>query len=239
MLTNDTHALLELKSVSKSFTLHLQNSAHLPAVAPLNLSVKKGECVVLQGPSGAGKSSVLKMIYGSYRCKHGAIFVDDGRQILNIATALPREILQLRRDVIGYVSQFLRVIPRVSTLEIITTASENQGVANNEALEKAKNLLRRLNIAERLWILPPATFSGGEQQRINIARGFIGNHTILLLDEPTASLDKENRAIVAELIAEKKKAGVAVLGIFHDEDARTRVADRIITLEPAYDGLAA
>lgn len=239
---------LELDGVAKTFVMHLQGGKQLPIVANVSLNVKAGECVVLGGPSGAGKSSILKMIFGNYRTDSGRILVHEtsgsdrsvrdagGKPVpifphpapVDVASAEPRRIIRLRQSTIGYVSQFLRVIPRVSALDIVATSAREQGMAEDAATARAKDLLARLNVPERLWSLPPATFSGGEQQRVNIARGFIGAHAVLLLDEPTASLDAANRAAVVELIAEKKAAGVAMLGIFHDEDVRERVADRIV-----------
>jgi len=219
---------LELEGVAKSFVMHLQGGTPLPVVANVSLQVAAGECVVLGGPSGAGKSSILKMIYGNYRTDQGHIRVLDGDAIVDVADAAPRRLIRLRRTTIGYVSQFLRAIPRVSALDLVATAARDQGLDTATATTRARELLSRLNVPERLWSLPPATFSGGEQQRVNIARGFIADHTILLLDEPTASLDAANRAAVVDLIADKKRRGVAMLGIFHDEDVRTRVADRIV-----------
>lgn len=218
-----------LADVGKSFKMHLQGGAELPVVANVGFSVAAGECVVLGGPSGAGKSSILKMIYGNYACERGQILVTiDGEAIVNIADAEPRRMLALRRDTIGYVSQFLKVIPRVAAVDVVAEPLIAQGAAPEQAREKARTLLRRLNVPERLWQLPPATFSGGEQQRVNIARGFIAHYPILLLDEPTASLDAANRAVVVELVEEKKAEGVAMLGILHDQDVREKIADRII-----------
>jgi alpha-D-ribose 1-methylphosphonate 5-triphosphate synthase subunit PhnL len=200
----------------------------ISVVDNVSFGVKPGECVVLGGPSGAGKSSILKMIYGNYRCDHGRILVRDGDEQVDVAMAEPRRILALRGSVMGYVSQFLRVIPRVSSLDIVAGAATDSGVPQAEAWARAERLLTLLNVPERLWSLPPATFSGGEQQRVNIARGLAADRPILLLDEPTASLDAANRAVVVRLIEEKKRAGAAVIGIFHDEDVRELVADRIV-----------
>jgi len=219
---------LYLNGVSKSFTMHLQGGTVIPVVDKVEFSVNAGECVVLGGPSGAGKSSILKMIYGNYRCEAGQILVTIGDDIINIAASEPREILRLREDTIGYVSQFLRTIPRVSAEEVVAEPLVAQGAGEAEAVEKARGLLTRLNVPERLWTLPPATFSGGEQQRVNIARGFIAHYPILLLDEPTASLDAANRAVVVRLVQEKKEQGVAMVGILHDQDVREEIADRII-----------
>lgn len=219
---------LYLNSVAKSFTMHLQGGTVIPVVANVDFSVDAGECVVLGGPSGAGKSSILKMIYGNYRCDHGQILVTADDQIINVADAEPRQILKFREDTIGYVSQFLRTIPRVSAEEVVAEPLIAQGAGEAEGLDAARTLLSRLNVPERLWQLPPATFSGGEQQRVNIARGFIAHYPVLLLDEPTASLDAANRTVVVRLVEEKKAKGVAMVGILHDEDVRTEIADRII-----------
>jgi len=223
-----TQNLVTLEGVSKAFTLHLRDGMKISVVDNVSFAVKPGECVVLGGPSGAGKSSILKMIYGNYRCDHGRILVRDGDEQVDVANAEPRRILALRGSVMGYVSQFLRVIPRVSSLDIVAGAATDSGVPQAEAWARAERLLTLLNVPERLWSLPPATFSGGEQQRVNIARGLAADRPILLLDEPTASLDAANRAVVVRLIEEKKRAGAAIIGIFHDDDVRELVADRIV-----------
>ena len=219
---------LRVQSLAKTFTMHLRDGVVLPVVDNVNFEVAAGECVVLGGHSGAGKSSILKMVYGNYGVDAGHIWLThDGEQI-DLATADPRLVLTLRRDTIAYVSQFLRTVPRVSALDVVAEPLVIRGADKAEAQDRARTLLAQLNLPERLWSLPPATFSGGEQQRVNIARGFITDHKVLLLDEPTASLDATNRAVVVAMIAEKKAAGTALLGIFHDEDVRTQVADRIV-----------
>jgi len=219
---------LSVQNLSKTFTMHLRDGVVLPVVDNVNFDVQSGECVVLGGPSGAGKSSILKMVYGNYGVDAGSILIQHHGQLIDLATADPRTVLTLRRDSIGYVSQFLRTVPRVSALDVVAEPLVIRGVDKAEAQGRARALLARLNLPERLWSLPPATFSGGEQQRVNIARGFITDHPVLLLDEPTASLDATNRAVVVAMISEKKTAGVALLGIFHDEDVREQVADRIV-----------
>ncbi len=219
---------LSVRNLSKTFTMHLRDGVVLPVVDYVHFEVQPGECAVLGGPSGAGKSSILKMVYGNYGVDAGSIVIQHHGQPVDLATADPRTILTLRRDSIGYVSQFLRTVPRVSALDVVAEPLVIRGVDRIEAQGRARNLLARLNLPERLWSLPPATFSGGEQQRVNIARGFITDHPVLLLDEPTASLDATNRAVVVAMISEKKAAGVALLGIFHDEDVRAKVADRIV-----------
>lgn len=219
---------LTFSGVSKSFTMHLQGGIVLPVVQNVGFEVHPGECAVLSGPSGVGKSSLLKMAYGNYAVEAGAIRVRHLGEMVDIATASPRTVLDVRRESLGYVTQFLRVVPRVSALDVIAEPLVARGTDPETARKRAGELLARLNLPERLWALPPATFSGGEQQRVNIARGFITDHPVLLLDEPTASLDARNRQVVIEMIAEKKAEGVALLGIFHDEDVRDRVADRLI-----------
>jgi alpha-D-ribose 1-methylphosphonate 5-triphosphate synthase subunit PhnL len=221
-------AMIDISNAEKTFTMHLQGGVQLPVVRGVSFQVSAGECVVLSGPSGAGKSSILKMLFGNYRCDAGRIGVrHDGSQ-LDLARAEPRDILSVRRTTIGYVSQFLRAIPRVATADVVAEPLIVNGMARPEARERAGQLLRRLNIPERLWALPPSTFSGGEQQRVNIARGFISDLPILLLDEPTASLDAANRAVVVELIGQKKRAGVAMVAIVHDDEIRHLIADRVI-----------
>jgi alpha-D-ribose 1-methylphosphonate 5-triphosphate synthase subunit PhnL len=221
-------AMIEITNAEKAFTMHLQGGVKLPVVRGVNFTVDAGECVVLSGPSGAGKSSILKMIFGNYRCDSGRIGIRHDGGLLDIAKAEPRDVLRVRRDTIGYVSQFLRAVPRVPTVDVVAEPLVATGTPREKARGLAGNLLRCLNIPERLWTLPPSTFSGGEQQRVNIARGFISDHPILLLDEPTASLDTRNREVVVSLIDEKKRAGVAMVAIVHDDEIRRLIADRVV-----------
>ena len=228
-LVRDTQdLLLRVENLAKSFTLHLRGGLTLPVVSGVTFDVVAGECVALGGPSGAGKSSILKMVYGNYRIDAGSVRIADGEAFAEVAGAEPRQMLALRRTRVGYVSQFLRVIPRVSTLDVVAAPLRAEGVDEETAKARAGALLARLNLPERLWSLPPATFSGGEQQRVNVARGFIGSQPLLLLDEPTASLDAANRQVVIDLIREKKAAGAGLLGIFHDAETREAVADRVV-----------
>ena len=220
---------LELSAVAKTFTMHVQGGLLLPVLRDVSFSVEAGQCVVLSGPSGAGKSSILKLIYGNYRCDTGHIRVRHDGGETDIATALPRQILKTRERALGYVTQFLRAVPRVSALNIVAEALAAKSVRREDAAARAGELLRRFNIPERLWSLPPATFSGGEQQRINLARGLLPAHPILLLDEPTASLDAKNRAAVIDIVRERKQLGTAVVAIVHDDAVRDAIAD--VTLD--------
>jgi alpha-D-ribose 1-methylphosphonate 5-triphosphate synthase subunit PhnL len=214
--------MIRIENLSKSFTLHNQGGAVIPVMAGAALTVAPGECVALTGASGAGKSTLMRMIYGNYLAASGRILIGD----VDVARAEPREILTLRRETLGYVSQFLRVVPRVPTVDVVAEPLMSVGVDAETARERARGLLARLRIPETLWSLSPTTFSGGEQQRVNIARGFVHLYPAMLLDEPTASLDAANRETVLELIEEAKARGAAIIGIFHDVDARNRVADR-------------
>lgn len=221
---------LAVCGVDKTFTMHLQGSRRLPVLTRLAFEVHAGECVALGGASGAGKSSVLKMVYGNYAVNRGSIVVHGPDGAVDIAAAGPRQVLAARRVAMGYVSQFLHCVPRAAALRIAAEPLIERSVTAAEARERAAALLTRLAIPERLWSLPPATFSGGEQQRVNIARGFIAELP-LLLDEPTASLDARNRDVVTGLIREKLARGTAILGIFHDAAVRGVVADRVVDLE--------
>lgn len=214
--------MIHIENVSKSFALHNQGGAVIPVMANATFSVAPGECVALTGNSGAGKSTLMRMIYGNYLAASGSIIVGD----TDVATAQPREIIALRRHTLGYVSQFLRVVPRVATVDVVAEPMLAVGVPRDAARARAEELLARLNIPETLWGLSPTTFSGGEQQRVNIARGFAHRYPAMLLDEPTASLDATNRETVLSLIEEAKARGAAIVGIFHDAPARDRVADR-------------
>lgn len=216
--------MIRISGLSKNFTLHNQGGAVIPVMAGAELSVTRGECVGLVGASGAGKSTLMRMVWGNYLAASGSIMVGD----TDVARAAPREIIALRRSTLGYVSQFLRVVPRVPTIDVVAEPLRVVGVAQDQARARAAELLSRLNIPERLWSLSPTTFSGGEQQRVNIARGFAHPYPALLLDEPTASLDAGNREVVLALIEEAKARGAAILGIFHDEGARARVCDRLV-----------
>lgn len=223
--------LLQVAGLAKTFTLHARGGARLPVFADVDLSVASGECVALTGPSGSGKSSLLRCLYGNYGPSAGDVRVRHEGRWVSIAHGTPREVIALRRRTVGYVSQFLHVIPRVAALDIVAEPLLRLGVDSASAQAQAGRWLARLNLPQRLWGLPPATFSGGEQQRVNIAHGMIAHPPVLLLDEPTASLDAGNRQEVVALIREARERGAAVVGIFHDEEVRDAVATRCYDIQ--------
>jgi alpha-D-ribose 1-methylphosphonate 5-triphosphate synthase subunit PhnL len=222
--------MIRLEGVAKSFTLHTQGGVEIPVLQALNLAVRTGECLVLTGPSGAGKSSLLRMIYGNYRCSQGKLLVAHRGKAVDMATASPQTVLDVRRRTIGYVSQFLRVIPRIGTLDVVMAPLLAFGYDKAAAAERVRPILTRLSIPERLWTLPPNTFSGGEQQRVNIARALGVGFPILLLDEPTASLDEASQANVVELIEEAKAAETAIIGVFHNREVRRALATKTLSV---------
>jgi len=227
-----SQVMLCTDQLAKGFTLHLQGGVRIPVLSGIGLELHAGECVVLSGPSGVGKSTLLRSLFGNYRTDSGRIMICHHGVMVDLAGADPRTVVAIRHDTLGYVSQFLRVVPRVPALDVVAEVLIGRGSSQDEARRIATALLLRLNIPRRLHGLPPATFSGGEQQRVNLARGFIGRHPVLLLDEPTASLDAENRAAVVAMINEAKARGSAIIAICHDTDVRDAIADRLFPLTP-------
>jgi alpha-D-ribose 1-methylphosphonate 5-triphosphate synthase subunit PhnL len=228
--------MIKVNGLSKRFLLHTQGKVRIPVFKDFHLLIHAGESVGLVGPSGAGKSTLLRLLYGNYKIDGGNVLIRHNSHIVDMATASPHTVLDIRKWTIGYVSQFLRVIPRVPAVQVIMEPLKARGVKLNEAREKAEDLLSRLRIPRRLWGLSPTTFSGGEQQRINIAKGFVANHPVMLLDEPTASLDPLNRLTVIRLIQDAIDRGTAVIGIFHDETSRQALLGRCIDIEPVKNG---
>ena len=223
---NSMTTMIEVSGLRKTFRLHTQGGVEIPALRGIELTVAQGECLALRGPSGSGKSTLIRSIYANYKPDAGCIAVRHGAAWVDMATAPPQRVLAVRRGTMGHVSQFLRAIPRVPALDVVAEPLRQLGVGLETARERARQLLARLNIPQRLWQLAPATFSGGEQQRVNIARGLIVGHPILLLDEPTASLDDANRQVVIALIREALERGTAIVGILHDAEVRGAVATR-------------
>jgi alpha-D-ribose 1-methylphosphonate 5-triphosphate synthase subunit PhnL len=227
--------MLRTRALAKTFTLHLRGGLLMPVLSGVDLDVHAGECVVLSGPSGVGKSTLMRSLYGNYRAESGSILVRHRGEWVNIAAADPRIILAVRHQTLGYVSQFLRVVPRVSAQDVVAEVLLARGFNQRAAQNAAQALLLKLNIPARLHAIPPATFSGGEQQRVNLARGFIAGQPILLLDEPTASLDADNRAVVIDMVRDAKASGTAIVAICHDTDVRDAIADRLFTMTPYQD----
>ena len=231
-----TKPMLQMNHLSKQFLLHLQNSTALTVLQDFHLTLNPGECVRLSGPSGMGKSTVLKLAYGNYRASSGEILVRDTQgQFVDMTKASARSVLHLRTQSMAYVSQFLRVIPRVAAIDIVAEPLLDNGldlVSREQAREQAAHWLTRLRIPESLWQLPPTTFSGGEQQRINLARSFIKPRPLLLLDEPTASLDPVNTQTVIDMIVQARQDGIAILGIFHDDSVAQEVVSRTVSMQP-------
>jgi len=225
-----TSPLIIVEDLAKTFILHNADDAAIPVFERLTLEVSPGECVVLAGESGVGKSTLMRSIYGNYLPTQGAVRVLHDGAYVDITRAQPHQVMDVRRRTLGYVSQFLRVIPRIPTLQLVMEPLLENGVAVDEARDRAEALLAALRLPRAHWDLPPATFSGGEQQRVNIARSFIRNYPVMLLDEPTASLDAENRAIVVQLIRQALDRGAAMIGIFHDHDVRDSVATRLFSV---------
>ena len=224
-------AAILVRDLCKTFTLHTQGGTVLPVLRNIDLDVRPGEIVALHGPSGAGKSTLMRCLYANYRAQAGSVLVRHRGEQVEVLGAEPRKLLELRRWTIGYVSQFLRVIPRVAAVDVVAEPLRAVGATHDAARQRAARLLARLRIPERLWTLPPVTFSGGEQQRINLARGFAHEYPILLLDEPTASLDPANRQTVIEMIGEARDRGAAIVGIFHDQAVQEALGARLFPLD--------
>ena len=225
------NTMLAVNNLNKQFTLHNQGGISFQVLQEVNMNVQAGECLALAGVSGTGKSTLMRTLYANYLPQSGSINIKHKGSQVEMVGADSHTLIQVRKHTMGYISQFLRVIPRVSALQVVMQPLLELGVSEAECKEKAQTLLTRLNVPERLWNLAPATFSGGEQQRVNIARGFIVDYPVLLLDEPTASLDETNKKVVIELMNQAKQQGAALIGIFHDKDVRDQVMDREFRLQ--------
>ncbi len=221
---------LEVRELTKGFTLHMLGGKRLMAFVDVQFTLDPGECLQIEGPSGVGKSSLLKCLYRTYRPSHGrAVLHTDGRSV-DLASAPESDILDLRRRAVGYVSQFFSAIPRQSAAAVVAEPLLELGLDAPTARRRAEAMLARLDIPKPLWEGFPATFSGGERQRVNLARAFIAPRELILLDEPTASLDAARRDIVFSLLAELKRAGTALIAVLHDA-VPTALVDRRLHLQ--------
>lgn len=222
--------ILSVKGYTKRFVLH-ERGAVIPSAANVNLRVRAGRLTALLGPTGSGKSSVLKGIYRTYLPSGGRLLYRDAAgHVIDLTRATEHEVLELRRREIGFVTQFLHCLPRRSALDVVAEPLVARGVPREDARREAGALLARLAVPERLWSVAPVTFSGGEKQRVNLARGLIARPRLLLLDEPTASLDPRTTDLVVELIGELKRQGSGILAVFHAHDLFERLADEVVEL---------
>ncbi|MGE7182465.1 phosphonate C-P lyase system protein PhnL [Peribacillus sp. NPDC006672] len=223
--------ILEINDLSKSFILHNQRK-YIHAVSNITITVKKGEFIGITGKSGSGKSTILKSIYGTYRVQEGDIWYDSSRfGAINLAKATEREMIYLRKHEIGYVSQFLNVMPRTTARQLVTGAILEMGQTREMANIETEKILGHFEIGKELWDSYPATFSGGEKLRLNIARAMVKRPRLLLLDEPTASLDHDSKVKVKTLLEQLMNEGTTMLGIFHDLEFMNRLVTREYSMQ--------
>ena len=224
--------ILEIIDLEKRFELHILNEKRIEALHQVSLDVNEGEVVALTGKSGSGKSSLMKCIYRTYLATSGQILYRDRLgEIVNLASASDYEILRIRKSEMTYCSQFLQVIPRVSAMDVVASGLVARGRSIEESRRATSECFERLSLPTELWDAYPSTFSGGEQQRVNIARAMISLPRILLVDEPTASLDLKTKDAVIDMLLDLKRAGTSIILITHDEHTLTKMSDRSLHLE--------
>jgi len=227
----EINQILRVRGLGKRITLHILDSTEIEPFRDVSFDVEEGEFVAVVGPSGSGKSSVVKAVHRTYLPTSGsAEFRTAAGEVVDLATAPDRRVIQLRRREIGFVSQFLKVEPRVPAIEVVAAPLLRRNVDRDEALSQASELLERLDLPTRLWSSFPTLFSGGEQQRVNIARALIGSPRLLIADEPTSALDSRNTGRVIELLNEARGRGMTIMGVFHDVELIERLADRVIVM---------
>jgi alpha-D-ribose 1-methylphosphonate 5-triphosphate synthase subunit PhnL len=208
--------ILEIRNLGKTFVIHDLNK-QIRACDNISISLPEGGFIGITGKSGSGKSTILKMIYRTYLPEKGEIWYRSSRfGRINISQTAEREMLYLRKNEIGYISQFLNTVPRTKARTIIEQAVLEQGKSEEEAHKEAEKMLTHFELDRELWDSYVNTFSGGEKLRLNIARAMVKQPRLLLLDEPTASLDPHSKLKVRQLIEQLKKEGTTMLGIFHD-----------------------
>jgi alpha-D-ribose 1-methylphosphonate 5-triphosphate synthase subunit PhnL len=224
--------ILEVQELAKTITLHILDGSEIEPFRDISFEVGQGEFVAIVGASGSGKSSIIKAVHRTYLPTSGTVsFRTADGEVVDLATASERRIIQLRRREIGFVSQFLKVEPRVPALDVVAGPLLRLGAGRDEARERAASLLRRLDLPEKLWSSYPSLFSGGEQQRVNIARALVGRPRLLLADEPTSALDSVNTARVIELLNDARAEGTTILGVFHDLTLIRQLADRVLVMD--------
>jgi alpha-D-ribose 1-methylphosphonate 5-triphosphate synthase subunit PhnL len=224
--------LLEIVKLRKQFRLHILNGKTIAALDDVSFDVDEGEILALTGKSGSGKSTLMKCIYRTYLSDSGQIvYHSANRRSIDLATATEHEVLQIRKTEMTYCSQFLQVIPRVPALDVVASGLITRGYTGGDARQITSECFERLGLPRELWDAYPSTFSGGEQQRVNIARAIISRPRILLVDEPTASLDVKTKDAVIEMILELKSSGTSIILITHDEYSLRQMADRSLSLE--------
>lgn len=224
---------LSVENLYKTFEMHVLSDKRVHGLDDISFTVEDGEFLAIVGESGSGKSSLLKCIYRTYEPTSGSIIYHDTDDEVDLVTCDQREILRLRDDAIGYTSQFLTEIPRVPAVDVVSRPLREQGVAVETARERAEELLSRLQLPEELWEAYPATFSGGERQRVNLAQALAPDPDLLLLDEPTSALDPETREAAIALLRDALADGTTVVGVFHNAEVVDAVADRVVVLDQA------
>lgn len=222
--------ILKVNNFSKDFELHALNKT-IKACNNINFEVSKGEFFGIIGKSGAGKSTILKSIYKTYIPSTGEIiFNSEIYGNVDLAKVGDREMINLRKKEIGYVSQFLKTLPRITAIELVIHSLIESGFEKNCAYDMAKDILNQFEIKENLWDAYPNNFSGGEKLRLNLAQAMVKKPRLLLLDEPTASLDNQSKIYVKEKMLELKSQGTTMIGIFHDIEFMETVIDKTFTM---------
>jgi alpha-D-ribose 1-methylphosphonate 5-triphosphate synthase subunit PhnL len=224
--------ILQVEELHKEFTLHILNDKRIRALDSVSFDMDEGEIVGLTGKSGAGKSTLMKCIYRTYLPSGGRVVMHtEATGQVDLAQADEHEVLAVRKTEMTYCSQFLQAIPRVRAVEVVSEELVRKGTSRDDAFAVARDSFERLGLPEELWDAYPSTFSGGEQQRINICRAIISKPRLLLVDEPTASLDAKTKDAVIDMILELKDEGTSIILITHDEHSLSRMADRCLQLE--------
>lgn len=224
--------LLEIHDLEKTFHMYVNNEHVIHACKKISLSIKKGEFIGITGRSGSGKSTILKGIYRTNLPQKGSILYESEKfGSMDLCKASDREMIYLRKHEIGYVSQFLHIMPRTTARELIEHAVMEMGKSKEEAKQEAIHMLQHFELDQSLWDMYPNTFSGGEKLRLNIAAAMVKKPRLLLLDEPTASLDNNSKQKVRDLIKQLKQEGTTMLGIFHDLEFMEGLCDREFNMQ--------